>query len=135
MGCLLWTLCNCVKPIDVLNSIHSSLKRNGLLLIAESSRILVPYKKPIYNFFVSEHETKNTHPWFFSYNSLSNLLEISGFSIIDANRYYDENDLVVIAQKKDKKKHIPKIKIDKIQDVKKFLKDWERISFFLKKIY
>jgi len=135
VGSLLWTLCNCVKPIDVLNSIHSSLKRNGLLLIAESSRILVPYKKPIYNFFVSEHETKNTHPWFFSYNSLSNLLEISGFSIIDANRYYDENDLVVIAQKKDKKKHIPKIKIDKIQDVKKFLKDWERISFFLKKIY
>ncbi len=135
VGCLLWTLCNCVKPIDVLNAIHSSLKKNGLLLIAESSRILVPYKKPIYNFFVSEHETKNTHPWFFSYNSLSNLLEICGFSVINANRYYDENDLVVIAQKKDRKKYVPKIKIDKIEDIKKFLKDWEKNSFFLKNIY
>ncbi len=135
VGCLLWTLCNCVKPIDVLNTIHSSLKRDGLLLIAESSRILVPYKKPIYNFFVSEHETKNTHPWFFSYNSLSNLLEICGFSVINANRYYDENDLVVIAQKKDRKKHVPKIKIDKIKDIKKFLKDWEKNSFILKNIY
>mgnify|MGYP001177494023 FL=1 len=135
VGCLLWTLCNCVKPIDVLSTIHNSLKKNGLLLIAESSRILVPFKKPIYNFFVSEHETKNTHPWFFSYNSLSNLLEICGFSVIDANRYYDENDLVVIAQKKDRKKHVPKIKIDKIQKIKNFLKEWEKNSFFLKKIY
>ncbi len=134
-GCLLWTLCNCVKPIDVLNTIHRSLKRNGLLLIAESSRILVPFKKPIYNFFVSEHETKNTHPWFFSYNSLSNLLEICGFSIIDTNRYYDENDLVVVAQKKDRNIHVPKIRIDKIKDIKKFLKEWEKNSFFLKKLY
>ena len=132
---LLWTLCNCVKPIDVLNAIHSSLKKGGLLLISESSRILVPYKKPIYNFFVSEHAANNTHPWFFSYNSLSNLLEICGFSIVAANRYYDENDLVVVAQKKNKKKHIPKIKIDEIKNVKNFLTDWEKNSFFLKKFY
>ena len=79
--------------------IHTSLKKNGLLLVSESSRT-VPYKKPIYNFFVSGHHAKNTHPWFFSYNSLSNLLEICGFSIIASNRYYDENDLVIIAQKK-----------------------------------
>tara|TARA_B100001093_G_scaffold491897_1_gene532446 strand:- start:1961 stop:2890 length:930 start_codon:yes stop_codon:yes gene_type:complete len=130
---LLWTLCNCVKPIDVLNTIHSSLKKNGLLLISESSRIMVPYKKPIYNFFVSGHHAKNTHPWFFSYNSLSNLLEICGFSIIAANRYYDENDLVVIAKKKDKKNHVPKLKVDKVQNIKKFLSNWEKNSFFLKK--
>ena len=52
--------------------------------------------KPIYNFFVSNHEANNTHPWFFSYNSLSNLLEICGFSIIAHNRYYDENDLIIL---------------------------------------
>lgn len=131
---LLWTLCNCVKPIDVLNTIHSSLKKNGILLISESSRIMVPYKKPIYNFFVSDYHAKNTHPWFFSYNSLSNLLEICGFSIIAANRYYDENDLVVIAKKKDKKSHVPKLKVDKVKNVKKFLKNWEKNSFFLKKL-
>lgn len=132
---LLWTLCNCINPIDVLNTIHGSLKKNGILLISESSRILVPFKKPIYNFFVSSHDTKNTHPWFFSYNSLSNLLEICGFSIIANNRYYDENDLVVIAQKKDKKKHIPTIKIDKLKMIKKFLNDWEKNSYFLKNLY
>ena len=84
---LLWTLCNCVKPLEILEVIHKSLKENGLLLVSESSRILVPFKKPIYNFFVQKHETKNTHPWYFSYNSLSNLLEISGFRIIKNNRY------------------------------------------------
>ncbi len=126
---LLWTLCNCVDPLSVLNVIHKSLKKNGLLLIAESSRILVPFKKPIYNFFVSKYETNNTHPWFFSYNSLSNLLEISGFRIVSNNRYYDENDLVVVAKKISKSSHKPKIKIDKYKKVLKFLKEWEKFSF------
>jgi len=132
---LLWTLCNCVKPIDVLNAIHLSLKKNGLLLISESSRILVPFKKPIYNFFVSKHDANNTHPWFFSFNSLSNLLEICGFRIIEHNRYFDENDLVIIALKKDKKIHIPQIKIDKLNTVINFLKEWEKNSYFLKNLY
>jgi len=131
---LLWTLCNCVKPLEILETIHRSLKENGLLLISESSRILVPFKKPIYNFFVQKYETKNTHPWYFSFNSLSNLLEISGFRIIKNNRYYDENDLVIIAQKKNKKNHLPIIKKDNLQDVLKFFKEWERISQSLKNI-
>jgi len=129
---LLWTLCNCVKPLEILEVIHKSLKENGLLLISESSRILVPFKKPIYNFFVQKHETQNTHPWYFSYNSLSNLLEISGFRIIKNNRYYDENDLVIIAQKKNIKTHTPKIKIDDPKKVVKFLKEWKKFSNLLK---
>ena len=129
-----WTLCNCVKPLEILETIHKSLKENGLLLISESSRILVPFKKPIYNFFVQKYETQNTHPWYFSFNSLSNLLEISGFRIIKNNRYYDENDLVIIAQKKNKKNHRPIIKKDNLSDVIKFFKEWERISQLLKNI-
>ncbi len=132
---LLWTLCNCVKPVEVLGAIHSSLKDNGLLIISESSRILVPFKKPIHNFFVSSHHTQNTHPWYFSYNSLSNLLEICGFRIIKFNRYYDENDLVVIAQKKNKKSHNPKIKIDNYNMLNKFFKEWEKNSNFFKKFF
>ncbi|WP_415300325.1 methyltransferase domain-containing protein [Candidatus Pelagibacter sp. Uisw_134_02] len=132
---LLWTLCNCVKPVEVLGAIHSSLKCNGLLIISESSRILVPFKKPIHNFFVSSHHTQNTHPWYFSYNSLSNLLEICGFRIIKFNRYYDENDLVVIAQKKNKKSHNPKIKIDNYNMLNKFFKEWEKNSNFFKKFF
>ena len=131
---LLWTLCNCVKPLEILETIHRSLKKDGLLLVSESSRILVPFKKPIYNFFVQSHETQNTHPWFFSFNSLSNLLEISGFRIIKNNRYYDENDLVIVAQKMDKKNHLPIIKKDNLKDVIKFFKEWERVSQLLKNI-
>ena len=132
---LLWTLSACVKPLDILSVIHSSLKDNGFLLIADSSRIMVPFKKPIYNFFVSKHHTKNTHPFFFSYNSLSNLLEVSGFRIIKSNRYFDENDLVIVAQKMNKKIHKPKIVPDNYKKVLKFLKDWEKISFELKGNY
>ena len=128
---LLWTLCNCVKPLQILKVIHKSLKQNGFLLISESSRILVPFKKPIYNFFIQNHETRNTHPWYFSFNSLSNLLEISGFRIIKNNRYYDENDLVIIAQKKNIKTHIPKIKVDDTKKVVKFFKEWKKISNLL----
>ena len=132
---LLWTLSACVKPLDIMNTIHSSLKKDGYLLISDSSRIMVPYKKPIYNFFVKNDHSRNTHPFFFSYNSLSNLLEVSGFRIIKSNRYYDENDLVIIAQKKNKKTHKPKILVDKHKRVLKFLKDWEKVSFELKDNY
>ena len=120
---LLWTLCNCVKPLEILKVIHKSLKENGFL--PESSRILVPFKKPIYNFFIPNHETRNTHPWYFSFNSLSNLLEVSGFRIIKNNRYYDENDLVVIAQKK-------KLKITYLDDPKKVVKFLKEFQFIKK---
>ena len=121
---LIWTLCNCVDPIRVLKNIHKCLNKNGLLLIAESSRIMVPFKKPIGNFFNKKFDTKNTHPWFFSYYSLSNLLEISGFRIIETNRYFDENDLIVIAQKKNLKNHKPKITFENQKKIIKFLKMW-----------
>ena len=131
---LIWTLCNCVDPINVLKNINKSLNKNGLLLIAESSRIMVPFKKPIKNFFNSKIDTKNTHPWFFSFNSFSNLLEISGFRVIDFNRYYDENDLVVIAKKIDSKLYKPKIKFENPKKVIKFLKLWKFNSNHLKNL-
>lgn len=123
-----WTLCNCVDPLKVLEKIYSNLSNNGKLLISESSRIMVPFKKLINNFFNKKFKTENTHPWFFSFQSLSNLLEISGFRIINHNRYYDENDLVVLAEKRDKKNHKPIIKFEKIYDIKKFLHEWKNFS-------
>ena len=103
---LTWTLSNCVNPVNVLKSIYDTLNKNGILLVSESSRILVPFKKPINNLFNSTNSTHNTHPWFFSYNSLSNLLEICGFEVIKSNRFYDENDLVVVAKKKKMEVHL-----------------------------
>lgn len=124
---LLWTLCNTVDPINVLNAIYASLKPNSYLLVSESSRILVPFKKPIKNYFHNKHETNNVHPWHFSYNSISNLLEICGFRIVKVNRYYDENDLVIIAKKKDKINDI-KIYRDDPKKIHKFFMEWEKFS-------
>ena len=129
---LLWTLCNCINPIEVLTSIHKNLKNNGLLVVSESSRIMVPFKKPIYNFFNSKIKTENMHPWFFSYNSLSNLLEISGFKVVKKNRYYDENDLVIVARKK--KKFRPSLKLENQKKVIFFLMKWKKNSLLLKKL-
>ena len=129
---LLWTLCNCVDPVGVLKTIYKTLNKNGILVVSESSRILVPFKKPIYNFFNSKFKTENTHPWFFSYNSLSNLLEVCGFEIIKANRFFDENDLIIVAKKK--KIIRSKIKFDNQKKVISFLKEWVKISLKLKKL-
>lgn len=128
---LLWTLCNCIDPIAVLKSIYQKMSMDGHLLIAESSRILVPFKKPIYNYFNFYNHTENTHPWHFSYNSLSNLLEASGFRIINHNRFYDENDMVIIAKKVNTNTK-PKFVEDDYKKIVKFLKKWKENSFFLK---
>ena len=130
-GSLLWTLCNCIDPIEVLKSIHKKMSKNSHLLIAESSRILVPFKKPIYNYFNIYNHTENTHPWHFSFNSLSNLLELSGFRIVHHNRFYDENDMVVIAKKRNLNSK-PKFIKDDYKKIKLFLKKWKENSFFLK---
>ena len=119
-----WTLCNCSNPIAVLQSINNSLVDRGFLMIAESSRILVPFKKPIYNYFNSKFKS-SYHPWHFSYNSLQNLLEICNFRVVFANRYYDENDLFIICQKQDKKYHKPKIIIDNYKKVIDFFRRWK----------
>lgn len=130
-GSLLWTLCNCIDPIEVLKSIHKKMSKSSHLLIAESSRILVPFKKPIYNYFNIYNHTENTHPWHFSFNSLSNLLELSGFRIVHHNRFYDENDMVVIAKKRNLNSK-PKFIKDDYKKIKLFLKKWKENSFFLK---
>jgi SAM-dependent methyltransferase len=131
---LLWTLSACVDPISVLQTIYKTLKKDGLLIISDSSRIMVPFKKPIYNFFNPKLKTNNSHPFFFSYNSLSNLLEMFGFRIIKSNRYYDENDLVVVAKKMGRGGVIrPKLKYDGQKKVILFLRSWLKFSLLLKK--
>lgn len=120
IGTLNWTLCNTSNPIKVLRSIHNSLKTNIHIMIAESSRILVPFKKHINNYFNSKFRSFY-HSWHFSYNSLSNLLEICNFRVVRSNRYFDENDMFVIARKMDKISHKPKLIVDKYIAVCQFL--------------
>lgn len=94
---MMWTLCNTLNANDVINSANKICKKNGYLLIAESSRILVPYKKPIQMYFSKENP--DLHPYHFTKNSLCNLLILKKFKPVYINRYIDSDSLVVIAKK------------------------------------
>ena len=47
IGTIMWTLCNTSNCYEVMNNISNTIKKNGYLVVAESSRILVPFKKPL----------------------------------------------------------------------------------------
>ena len=89
-----------------------------VIVIEESSRILVPFKKPIQMYFGKGNP--DIHPFHFSKNSLSNLLIINKFKPIFINRYIDSDYLLVIAKKIDKIE--TKINLDDYKKVKKFLR-------------
>jgi|TARA_B100001964_G_scaffold232137_1_gene287579 ubiquinone/menaquinone biosynthesis C-methylase UbiE len=126
IGILTWTLCNCSEPINIINSISENIKTNGYLIVAESSRILVPFKKPIFNYFNPKKDAGHTHPWHWSFNSLNNIFKLCGFELIKANRYFDENDLVLIF--KNSKKINQKFKFDNYLNVVNFFKRWNEES-------
>ena len=126
LATLTWTLCNCSEPIKILRSISNNLKKNGYLIVGESSRILVPFKKVINNYFVPSKKVGHTHPWHWSYNSLLNIFKYCGFELIKSNRYYDVNDLVFIF--KNSKKYNQNYNFDKYQSVIRFLKRWSKES-------
>jgi len=122
IGFLTWTLCNCNDPIEVVKSLKNNIKKNGYLAVAESARILVPFKKIIQNYFVSNKKIGHTHPWHWSLNSLLNIFKIFGFEPKKINRFYDVNDLVIIFQNKNN--YNQKIVFDDYKKVLAFLKRW-----------
>ena len=65
-GVITWTLCNCSEPLRVVKSLSDSIKKDGYLIDAESSRIFVPFNSipsNVINAFLSA-EDKNffSHP-------------------------------------------------------------------------
>lgn len=126
VGILSWTLCNCSEPLSVVNSISKNIKKNGYLIVAESSRILVPFKKKINNYFNSKLDVGHTHPWHWSFNSLTNIFKVYGFELINYNRYWDENDLVLVF--KNSKKNNQNYKFDDSLEVVNFFKRWKKES-------
>jgi hypothetical protein len=74
------------------------LKPGGHLVIAESSRMLVPFKKPLHYYLPKSVKT-DLHPWHFSANTLRSLFALSGFEIAYINRYLDQDNLIVIGRK------------------------------------
>ena len=114
-----------------MENIYKLLKNNGILVVAESSRILVYPSKSIYRYFSKAYDTGLYYPWRFSFNSLKNLLTYSGFSHVGNNRTAQHNDLIIISQKKKFKK---KFVFDNYKVVTNFLKIWLKNTKALEKI-
>ena len=121
----MWTLCNTSNCMDIIKAAHNILNKNGYIVIAESSRMLVPFKKPIQMYFGKGNP--DIHPFHFSKNSLTNLLLINKFKPVYVNRYIDSDYLLIIA-KKDVAIHEKKIKLDNFRKVKYFFKRWYKES-------
>jgi len=130
IGTIMWTLCNTSNCYEVMNNISNTIKKNGYLVVAESSRILVPFKKPLQMYFGKNKP--DLHPFHFSKNSLSNLLILNKFKPVYVNRYIDSDYLLIIAKKNDKIEN-KKLKIDKASEVKQFFKRWYKESIHYKK--
>jgi SAM-dependent methyltransferase len=123
---LTWTLCNCSSAIDAVVAAKKILKPGGRIVVGESSRILVPFKKPLFNVH-SDLVKSDLHPWFFSANTLCTLLRSLGFIIEYVNRHYDQNDLIVIAKKDEK---IEPLVFDDYIKVIDFFERWHRETEF-----
>jgi 2-polyprenyl-3-methyl-5-hydroxy-6-metoxy-1,4-benzoquinol methylase len=124
---VMWTLENCVSCRNMLEGAWHSLKTGGRIAIATGSRILVPFKKPIYNYL--SHNPVDTHCFRFSANTLRGILAVSGFKTVHINRYIDTDYLVVIAEKQPRGVEIPWQKDDFVE-VHNYFERWHRETAF-----
>lgn len=130
VGTIMWTLCNTSDCFEIVSNASNLIKNNGYLVVAESSRILVPFKKPLQMYFGKN--SPDLHPFHFTKNSLSNLLVLNKFRPVFINRYIDSDYLLIIAKKINKVEN-KNLKLDKADDVKKFFKRWYAESLKYKK--
>jgi SAM-dependent methyltransferase len=121
---VLWTFCNMYDPLNALMGIKKFLKNNGIIVVADSSRILVHPRKSLKNWVGNMPRYLN--PYHFSCNSMKSLLMLCGFEIIFENRFYDTDYLVVVAKKTNK--IFKKYPIDDYKKIIEFFKTWEKID-------
>ena len=88
----------------MIDTAYNLLTEGGHIITATGSRILVPFKKPLYDYLglYEGTATPDLHSFRFSKNSLQNLLVLCGFEVIWINRYLDSDYLVMIGKKKNK---------------------------------
>ena len=128
---MMWTLCNSYSCREMFNVAFDLLKPGGYLCIAEGSRIMVPFKKPL-NYYFSKMKT-DLHPYHFSANALKNLFHISGYEVTNINRFIDSDVLCMIGQKQVKNNN-HQLQKDNPDEVIDFFKRWhkETKSFYYK---
>jgi ubiquinone/menaquinone biosynthesis C-methylase UbiE len=118
---IMWTLVNCRSCVDMVSIAYKMLKPGGSLVLAEGSRILVPFKNPLNYYFNSMPQ--DLHCFHFSANALKNLLKISGFEVLKENRYLDSDILCVIGRKIEGEVSQP-FERDNYLEVYNFFKRW-----------
>jgi len=126
---IMWTLVNSYSCLDMVNIAYEMLKPGGYIVVAEGSRILVPFKKPLHMYFSAL--PGDLHPYHFSANSLSNLLKVNNFEIKNINRYID-SDILCIIGKKVKKLENPNYEVDDYKTVLSFFDRWDEDTKFYK---
>ena len=128
---LSWTLANCIDPLAVLSDVVSQTQIGGYVSIAESSRVLVPYKKSLKDYF-SRATPADLHPSNFSANTLRCLMQIAGLEICYTNRYFDSDVLLVIGRRIENE--VKPTYFDSIDDVVHFFKEWDMQSHYFENL-
>lgn len=132
-GFLSWTLCNCIDPLHVLLEIRESLKDSGFLVVAESSRILVPFRKSLSQYLSPRHP-QDCHPFHYSHPALRALFRIAGFTPVYANRWQDSDVLLIVARKAEVPRDDEMVECVPSDLVFDFMKEWHRVSEFFDKM-
>ena len=94
---ILWTLENCQDCRRMLAGARALLRPGGHVVVATGSRILVPFKKPLWAYFSAN--PADTHAFRFSANTLRKALAVSGLRPTYVNRYLDSDVLCVIGER------------------------------------
>lgn len=129
-----WTIENSNDCNEVLESCRALLKPGGSLVIATGSRILVPFKKPLGDYFSPDRDP-DTHSFRWSRRSLTNLLIKHGFAVAYENHWHDSDWMILIGRKTDAPAlgwTADQSACDDPDDVLQFFKDWHAHSEWLK---
>ena len=116
-----WTIENSQSARRMLEVAHNLLEEGGYVVVATGSRILVPFKKPLY-MYLGKRPT-DSHSFRFSACTLQAMLAVSQFEVVHTNRYVDHDVLCMIAIKKGKEEKIS-WKGDNYLEVYNFFERW-----------
>jgi hypothetical protein len=122
---IMWTLENCLSCIDMLKGAAALVDVGGKVLVATGSRILVPFKKPLFQYF--SHTPADSHCFRFSANALKTALAKAGLKTVATNRYLDNDILCVLAEKAEPGAALAPIK-DHPLEVLSFFERWHQES-------
>ena len=128
---LSWTLANCIDPLAVLSDVVSQTKVGSYVCVAESSRILVPFRKSLNDYF-SPKTPADLHPSNFSANTLRCLMQLAGLEICYTNRFFDSDVLLVIGKRVETEVEVTYF--DSRNDVVDFFKQWDRYSHYFESL-